>query len=107
MHTEPKKIIVPPDSDLARLLKDAGRTGEPLLVDTGDMIYSLRVGPSKRSERPTPATAPASHPSAEEVALSQEGIRNAAGSWKDIDVEAFKAYVAERRHASSRPPVRL
>ena len=31
----------------------------------------------------------------------------AAGSWKDVDVEAFKAYIAERRRASSRPRVDL
>ena len=36
-----------------------------------------------------------------------EAFLPAAGSWKDVDTEAFKAYVYERRRASSRPPVKL
>jgi hypothetical protein len=36
-------------------------------------------------------------PSPEEVARSREGILKAAGSWKDIDTEAFKAYINNRR----------
>jgi uncharacterized protein (DUF433 family) len=45
--------------------------------------------------------------SPEDVARSREGIRKAAGSWKDIDTEAFKAYIAERRHIANRPSVKL
>jgi uncharacterized protein (DUF433 family) len=46
-------------------------------------------------------------PSPEDVARSREGIREAAGSWKDVDTEAFKAYIAERRHTANRPSVKL
>jgi uncharacterized protein (DUF433 family) len=46
-------------------------------------------------------------PSPEDVARSREGIREAAGSWKDIDTEAFKAYIAERRHTANRPSIKL
>jgi uncharacterized protein (DUF433 family) len=46
-------------------------------------------------------------PSPEAVARSREGIRQAAGSWKDIDTEAFKAYIAELRHTANRPSVKL
>jgi uncharacterized protein (DUF433 family) len=41
------------------------------------------------------------------VARSREGIRKAAGSWKAIDTEAFKAYIAQRRHTANRPSVKL
>ena len=46
-------------------------------------------------------------PSPEDVARSREGIREAAGTWKDIDTEAFKAYIAERRHTANRLSVKL
>jgi hypothetical protein len=39
----------------------------------------------------------------EEVALSKEGILEAAGSWKHIDTEAFKAYIKDRRQIANRP----
>jgi uncharacterized protein (DUF433 family) len=43
----------------------------------------------------------AAAPSPDDVARSREGIREAAGSWKDIDTEAFKAYINNRRRAFS------
>jgi uncharacterized protein (DUF433 family) len=46
-------------------------------------------------------------PSPEDVARSREGIREAAGSWKDIDTAAFKAYIKERRQTANRPSVKL
>jgi uncharacterized protein (DUF433 family) len=46
-------------------------------------------------------------PSPEDVACSREGIREAAGSWKDIDTEAFKAYIKDRRQTANRPSVKL
>jgi uncharacterized protein (DUF433 family) len=46
-------------------------------------------------------------PSPEDVARSREGIRNGAGSWKGIDTEAFKAYIADRRRTANRPAVKL
>jgi uncharacterized protein (DUF433 family) len=49
----------------------------------------------------------AAAPSPEDVARSRAGIREAAGSWKDIDTEAFKAYIAERRHTANRPSIKL
>ena len=46
-------------------------------------------------------------PSPEDVARSREGIGEAAGSWKDIDTAAFKAYIATRRHTANRPSIKL
>ena len=37
-------------------------------------------------------------PSPEDVQRSRDGILKAAGSWKGIDTEAFKAYINNRRH---------
>jgi uncharacterized protein (DUF433 family) len=49
----------------------------------------------------------AAAPSPEDVARSREGIREAAGSWKGIDTEAFKAYIKDRRQTANRPSVKL
>jgi uncharacterized protein (DUF433 family) len=46
-------------------------------------------------------------PTPEDVIRSREGIRQAAGSWKGIDTEAFKAYIADRRRTANRPSVKL
>jgi uncharacterized protein (DUF433 family) len=46
-------------------------------------------------------------PSPEDVARSRAGIREAAGSWKNIDTAAFKAYIADRRHTANRPSLKL
>jgi uncharacterized protein (DUF433 family) len=49
----------------------------------------------------------AAAPSREDVARSRAGIREAAGSWKDIDTAAFKAYINNRRQTANRPSVKL
>jgi hypothetical protein len=46
-------------------------------------------------------------PSPEEVTRSREGILKSAGSWKDIDTEALKAYISERRRTANRPSIKL
>lgn len=66
------------------------------------MAKELKRIPATRSERKAKRL-----PSARGAALSREGIRKAAGSWKDVDAEALKTYIYERRRASSRPPVAL
>ncbi len=105
MTRAPKTITVSPDSELGLLLKDAAATGGPVLVDTGEAIYTLEIDPAAETTA-APQQSPRL-PSPAEGARSREGIRNAAGSWKDVDREEFLAYIAERRGASGRPPVRL
>lgn len=107
MASPPKTYKLPADSELARGLKESVRGGEPLLVDTGDAVYRLQTSPAEGSEPAESAAAKHRLPSPEEAIRSKEGILEAAGSWKHVDVEAFKAYVAERRRVPSRPPVRL
>jgi hypothetical protein len=46
-------------------------------------------------------------PSPEDVARSRDRILGAAGSWKGIDTEAFKAYIKDRRQTANRPSVKL
>lgn len=98
-----KTLRVSPDSELSILLRDALKTGESLVIETGDASYRLGVeadwvgSASPAKPLPTP----------EEVERSRAGILAAAGTWKDFDAEAFKAYIYERRRTSSRPPVEL
>jgi hypothetical protein len=95
MRNEPvKKITVPEGSRLAKLLTDAA--GRPILLEKNGELYRL-----ERMDQEDSAFSP------EEVTRSRDGILKAAGSWKDIDTEAFKAYIAERRHTANRPSVKL
>jgi hypothetical protein len=104
--TEPRMLKVAPDSELGSLLREAAATGQALLVDTGEAVYALNVFGDEDDETPRVSRSDR-YPSAEQVARSIAGIRKAAGSWKDVDIEAFTAYIRERRRTSSRPPVRL
>jgi hypothetical protein len=92
MHAPPKKIIVNPNSEVARLLDKAAERA--LLLEKDGVRYHLDKEETDIWAGYDP-----------EAAL--EGIQKAAGSWKDIDAEAFKAYIRERRKASSRSPVEL
>jgi hypothetical protein len=95
MAKEPaKRIRVPEGSDLAKLLTEAA--ARPILLEKNGELFRL-----ERMERE------AKTPSPEEVTRSKEGILKAAGSWKDIDTEAFKAYIYERRRTANRPSVKL
>jgi len=94
MANEPTKIHVEPGSELAKLLARAGAM--PVLLETEGAIYRLDRMP-KEAKLPTP----------EEVSRSRAGIVKAAGSWKDIDTEKFKAYVSRRRRTATRPSIHL
>jgi hypothetical protein len=90
----PKKISVPEGSGLAKLLTDAAT--RPIVLEKNGELYRLeRMGNEDIA------------PSPQDVARSREGIREAAGSWKNIDAAAFKVYIAKRRHTANRPSVKL
>jgi len=94
MAAEPTTIHVKPGSELAALLAKAGAL--PVLLETEGAIYRLdRM--AKEATRPTP----------DEVSRSRAGILKAAGSWKDMDTEKWKAYVYRRRRTATRPSIRL
>jgi hypothetical protein len=46
-------------------------------------------------------------PTPEEVTKAKDGILKAADSWEDVDTEAFKAYIKDRRQTANRPSVKL
>ena len=96
MTEERTRLTLPAESDVARTIKAASETTGRLVVDTGEAIYRLSVN---RIDRPAPTD--------DAVAVTIAGMRAAAGSWRDIDAEAFKAYITERRRSSARPSVRL
>ena len=79
---------------MAKLLTDVG--SRPILLEKNGELYRL-----ERMQDADTASTP------EDVARSRDGIRQAAGSWKDIDTEGFKAYIAERRRTANRPSVKL
>jgi hypothetical protein len=89
-----KKITVPEGSSLAKLLTDAA--GHPILLEKNGGLYRL-----ERMETKAPSASPS------DIARSREGILTAAGSWKDIATEAFKAYIKARRRTANRPSVKL
>jgi hypothetical protein len=90
----PKKVKITAASDLEKLLSDAA--ARPIVLEKNGELYRL-----ERMETEDKA------PSPEEVARSRDGILKAAGSWKAIDTEAFKAYISDRRHTANRPSVKL
>ena len=95
MAEEPTRLTVPAESNVARTIKAASEDTGALVVDTGEAVYRLSFD---RIDRPD---------TDDSVAATIAGMQAAAGSWRDIDAEAFKAYITERRRASTRPSVRL
>lgn len=92
MVSAPKIINVAADGELARLLDEAATTS--LVLEKDGVRYRLtREDEGRRAEL--------------DIQAAIAGIRAAAGSWKQVDAEAFKDYIAERRRASSRPAVKL
>lgn len=94
-----KTLRVSPDSELSVSLHDALASHESLV---GDARYRLDIASAQPVELSTPG-----RPTPEKIERSRAGIREAAGSWRDIDTDAFKAYIRERRRTGSRPPVEL
>lgn len=95
MASEPKTIEVEPDSELDRLLDEAARA--PLRLVRGEERFRL----DRETEPPTDDIWAGYDPE-----VARQSTLAAAGSWKDIDAEAFKAYIRERRRTKNRPPVR-
>ena len=96
MTEERTRLTLPAESDVARTIKAASEDTGALVVDTGEPVYHLSID---RIDRPSTGD--------DAGAATIAGMRAAAGSWRDIDAEAFKAYITERRRASTRPSVRL
>lgn len=84
------------DAELESLIERSVATGDELWIIAGGKRYRVSIASADRTR-----------PDAETVKRSIEGIRAAAGTWSDLDVEEIKAYLAERRRQPGRPPVEL
>jgi hypothetical protein len=89
----PKKITVTKGSSLAKLLTEAAV--RPILLEKNGEVFLLERMGNEETLSP------------DAVARSKDGILKAAGSWKGIDTEGFKAYIKERRQTANRPSVKL
>ena len=96
MAASARRVVISADSELARALDASSGDHGVLELDTGVALYEVTVSRGRRPQQDTEA-----------IRRSIDGILASAGSWEDIDVDAFKAYIASRRKARSRPPIRL
>ena len=94
MLKAPRRIMLTPDSKLFPLLEEAANG--PLLLEKDGVFFRL-----EREVKPPEDIWADYDP---EAALA--GIEAAAGSWKDIDSEEFKAFIYRAREEGSRPPDR-
>ena len=108
MARELRSIDISDVPELLRLAEEVRTTNEPHVLRRAgeDIAVLMPIGPTTKRRGRKPALARRS-PAPEEVARSKAGIVGSAGSWRDIDAEALKEYIRERRDASRRPPVRL
>lgn len=94
-RTEPRTIEVAPGGELARILDEAN----------GASLLLVKDGVRYRLDREEPAMTSASlDPWADydpERALA--GMREAAGSWSDVDTEKLKEDIYRWREEGSRP----
>jgi hypothetical protein len=65
------------------------------------LCYHFRTLSNKPGKKITVSDSRTRSP--DEGTRSRAGIRNAAGSWQDIDTEAFTAYSTNRRQTATRP----
>lgn len=108
MAQEAKAIDISDSPDILQLADEVRRSGLPHVLRDGthDLAILTPIGAPTGTRR-TSSRRDTGRPSEAELARSRAGIRESAGSWKDVDAEAMKAYVRERRTASTRPPVEL
>jgi hypothetical protein len=94
MTHDTRTIHVNPGSELDALLNAADEA--PVSLERDGVLYELqRAQPSGASV----------HLSREEVVRSIAGIHEASGAWGDIDAEALKAYIRDRRRTKNRPSI--
>ena len=91
MLNTPRRIRITANSTIFPLLEEAAN--QPLLLEKDGVVYRL-----EREVKPREDIWSRYDP---EAAL--EGIEAAAGSWKDIDPEEFKAFIYRAREEGSRP----
>lgn len=94
MALETKKIVVAPDSEVARILAEASKA--PLLLEVGGTIYQVsRLG--GHAEEADDIWA------GYDVEKMRQAIAETAGSWADLDTDALIAEIYQAREDGSRP----
>lgn len=96
---QPREILdITDHPDLRRVAQEVQRSKTPRVLRVGDedvaVVMPVAALPGRRSKR---AKAEADY----------RAFLDSAGSWGDVDTDAFKHYLRERRDAGDRPPVEL
>ncbi len=98
MAHERETIDISHNADLLRLAEEVRRSNTPrvLRADNRDVAVVMPVAelPKRKGKRV-------------KTDADYQAFLDSAGSWSDVDVDEFKAYIRERRDAGSRPPVEL
>ena len=102
MAHEPEILDISNSPDLLRLAEVVRASNTPRVLRRGNedvaIVMPPVTAPKGRSRR---------SPIKRKTQADIDAFLSSAGSWKDVDVDTFKAYIRERRDASSRPPVTL
>jgi hypothetical protein len=86
MNAQPREYKVSPDSETARLLREAAASAEPIFVDTGEDIYRVDASKTKKPYDPQRMI---------------EAIYASAGALKDVDTDALLQTLHEERRQNS------
>jgi hypothetical protein len=87
--------------ELGRIADEVRRTGEARVLrrQNRELEVVIMRSPVTKAKKRRPASKRVTE---DDIAAS----RASAGSWKDVDIEKFKAYIYEGRQ-SSKPPLNL
>jgi hypothetical protein len=88
-----KAVKVGPDSELSRRLRAAETSGEPVLVDTGEGVYTLLVSQIDRAPEDIFANY--------DPQRALEALRASRGVLKGVDTAQLVADLAEQREQDS------
>ncbi|MDQ6832695.1 MAG: hypothetical protein M3008_04795 [Chloroflexota bacterium] len=86
MNAQPRDYKVNPDSETARLLREAADSRAPIRVDTGDVVYRVDASATKSPYDPERMI---------------RAIHAGAGALKDVDTDALLRTLREERTQDS------
>ena len=93
---EPKLIKIPPESELAKALDEAERDGGSVLLEKDGVTYRvIAEGKKKRTSEDLFRDF--------DSEKAREALREAAGSWADVDADKLIADIYRWRQEGSRP----
>lgn len=86
MNAQSRDYKVSPDSETARLLRQAAASAEPICVDTGEDVYRVDASKTKKPYDPQRMI---------------KAIYASAGALKDVDTDALLQTLREERRQNS------